>query len=390
MKMTGIMGGMGFLLLISAGIAIPGYGGAIAADHTRSSLEQEVGGDRIVLINDLEKIDYSPFLVYLNQSSRSPEEYILSKYGDHDIVILGEAHEVRENCELISGLIKILYHKAGVGYFATEFLRSKNNPLVNQLVTGEEYDHELELRICRDYAWPIWGFKEYMKIFESVWELNKSLPADAEKIKVVGLDSEWDAYDALFGSTNVDVNQFWLEREKHMTDILGKEVLEKEGKALVHMGYAHTLPSRNIRPTLGNWIRERYKNKAFQICLHHDHQGPTGKTAMIPLIEKIMEKNNNKPVGFDVQNSPFSPLRDQSSIYFSLVDDIAFSDIAQGYVFMKPVKDLRKVTWVHGFIGESNFEKTRAIALKRGWIGEDECMTPEEMDNKMAEIFSER
>jgi len=53
-------------------------------------------------------------------------------------------------------------------------------------------------------------------------------------------------------------------------------------------------------------------------------------------------------------------------------------------VFLKPVKDLRKVTWVNGFIGESNFEKARAIALVRGWIGEDECKTPEEMDSKMA------
>ena len=100
-----------------------------------------------------------------------------------------------------------------------------------------------------------------------------------------------------------------------------------------------------------------------------------------------MEKNNNKPVGFDVQNSPFSQLRDQSSIHFSLVDDVAFSDIAQGYVFMKPLKDLTKVTWVPGFIGDSNFERTRAIALKRGWIGEDECTTPEEMDSKMAQIM---
>jgi len=59
MKMTNIMIRKGFLLL-SAGIAILGYGGAVAADYTGFPLDQEAGEDRIVLINDLEKIDHLP------------------------------------------------------------------------------------------------------------------------------------------------------------------------------------------------------------------------------------------------------------------------------------------------------------------------------------------
>ena len=66
---------------------------------------------------------------------------------------------------------------------------------------------------------------------------------------------------------------------------------------------------------------------------------------------------------------------------------MVFSDIAQGYIFLKPLAELSKIGWVKGFIDESNFEKVKAIALKRGWIKPEECNTPEQLDKKMKLII---
>jgi len=262
-------------------------------------------------VREMGKVDYSPFLTYLKQNAESPAEYVINKFKQHDVVLLGEMHEIRENLELISSLIAPLYHKAGVRYFASEFIKSKNNALANQLVTGAEYDEELALRVFRDSPWPIWG------------------------------------------------------------------------------GHGHTLTCKHVRPTLGHWLREKHGDRVFQICLHQE-LSPGRRGGLTSFLEDVMEKNGGKPVGFDVAGSPFAPLRDGSSPYFSPSPDLVLSDIALGYVFLKPVRLLSRITWVKGFIEESNFERARAAALKRGWIKEDECKTPAELDGKMAQIFEGR
>lgn len=354
--------------------------------------------------SDIKEANYSPYLSYLKEHAKSPVEYVLGKFKDHDVVILGEMHEQKENLELVCDLIEPLYHKAGVKSFAMETLKSKNISLVNQLVTSVEYDQQLALRIFRDQGWPTWGFKEYMDVIKAVWELNNKLPPQAQKVKVVPLSSDWDAYDIVSGA--------WTEanekaHDNHMAQILSSEVLEKGEKALVLIGYNHSFTHyRQPRFKDGKLIGERharfgyilhrkYGDRIFQVCLHLRHRGPkvvtkqptSGHPILVGFMEKMFEANNDKPVGFDVENSPFACLRDKGSYYFAFQKDVVFSDIAQGYIFLKPLDKLSRVTWVKGFIDESNFERAKTIALKRGWIKPQECKTPQELDKEFAILF---
>ncbi len=355
----------------------------------RASAEQAGAEAAPVEVGEVEEIDHSPFLAYLSREAKSPAEYVISKFEGHDVVILGEQHEVRENCELISGLIEPLYRRAGVRYFATEFMKSKNSALANQLVTGREYDDSLALRLFRDLPQP-WGFKEYMDILRAIWTLNNSLPENVEKMRILGLDSDWDAYDDLYGPEASDPQDWWLARERHMTSVLDEEVLEKGAKALAHMGNAHALTAIYARPTLGRWLREKYGDRVFQIWLHQHLLSKSGRKGLTPLIEAIMEKNGSRPVGFDVAGSPFSPLREHNSPYFHPSPDLVLSDVAMGYIFLKPLGATRKIAWVRGFIDESNFERVRRLALARGWIREWECTTAWELDAKLAQLFESR
>lgn len=355
-------------------------------------------------VSDIKDVNYSPYLSYLKEYGKSPIEYVLDKFKNHDVVILGEMHEVKENLELIRNLIEPLYHKAGVKCFAMETLKSKNITLVNQLVTSEEYDQQLALRIFRDYGWPTWGFKEYMDVIKAVWELNNKLPPQAQKVKVVPLSSDWDAYDIVSGA--------WTEADEkahdnHMAQILSNEVLEKGEKALVLIGYNHSFTHYRLprvengklvgqrHRRFGYILYKKYGDRIFQVCLHLRHFGPealtkqpqSGSPILVGFMEKVFKSNNNKPVGFDVESSPFARLRDKGSYYFAFQKDVVFSDIAQGYIFLKPLDKLSRVTWVKGFIDESNFERAKTIALKRGWIKPQECKTPQELDEKFAILF---
>jgi len=335
-----------------------------------------------VLLNpdDIKDANYSSYLAHLKQHAKSPVEYVLDKFKDHDVVILGEMHEVRENCKLFADLIEPLYHRAGVRYFAMEVLRHKNTALANQLVTGKEYDQQLALRIFRDYAWPNWGYKEYMDIIKAIWELNSKLPPEAERFKVVALDKgDWEAYDMPTSPFSKETEDFIKEHDTFMANVLAYEVLEKGGKALVQIGYMHSFVHYRLgdtTPRFGYILHEKYGDRIFQVCLHQPHFGPEvlkgnppkSLPVIIDFVEKIMRKNRNKPVGFDIDGSPFANLRDRKSLYFIFQEDTIFSDIAQGYIFIKPLNKLNKMTWVEGFISEENFERAKAIAQKRGWI----------------------
>ena len=355
-------------------------------------------------VRDARDANHSSYLAYLKQNAKPPVEYVLDKFKNHDIVILGEMHEMKEYLELIRDLIEPLYHKAGVKCFAMETLKSKNIALANKLVTDKKYDQQLALRIFRDCGWPTWGFKEYMDIIKAIWELNNKLPPQAERFKVIPLSSDWDV-DKLYSKS-------WSEEahDNHMANILAREALDKGKKALVQIGYRHSFTHyRQPRvkngkligeghPRFGRVLYKKYGDRIFQICLHLRHPGPevlTRKSSsvrpiLIGFMEKALKLNGNQPVGFDIENSPFACLRDKGSYYFAFQKDVVFSDIAQGYIFLKPLKKFTRITWVKGFIDDSNYEKAKAVALKRKWIKTGECNTPKQLDEKLKLIFEDR
>lgn len=375
----------------------------------------DVGGElklAAVDVNDADHDDLSPFLTYLKRNGAPPVDYVVGKFSDHDVVILGEIHEVREYLEFVSDLIPALYHRAGVRCLATEFLRHRNTALANRIVTRPEYDEAAVVELYRDYV-GIWGFREYMDVFKAIWALNNSLPPEAEKFRVVGLDGELEEYDVLSApeQQREELMQKLWERDEYMAGVFVREALQQGGKALLHTGYMHSflryrLPvladgelTGEMEPRLGGLLSQEYGDRVFQVCLHQWHFSPelfsggrpTPRPVLGGLVEKAMAANGGQPLGFDVEGSPFANLRDRKSCYFAYQDGVVFVDLAQGYVFIKPVKELTsRCTWVKGFIVEGNFEKARGMVLQRGWIAEDECTTPEELDERIGALFGGR
>ena len=81
----------------------------------------------------------SSLLTYAQSNWRAPEEYILSTFGGHDIVFLGEFFKVRQNVELVTGLIPRLY-AAGVRNLGIEYALSDDQQDIDALVTAPAWD----------------------------------------------------------------------------------------------------------------------------------------------------------------------------------------------------------------------------------------------------------
>jgi len=177
-----------------------------------------------------------------------------------------------------------------------------------------------------------------------------------------------------------------LAREEHMTKT-AEEAINKEGNVLVHIGFDHTFTK--ISPKFASVLYEKYGDRVLQVGLHMRYASDRKKyPSLIPFIEEIMEQNGNKPIGFDIENSPFSPLVDDAVFYFQHPVHKTLSDIVQGIIFLKPIKELNKTTWIDGFINEEYFEKAVGIAKKMRWIKKgEEINTPEELNKRMAELF---
>src|SRR5688572_16203901 len=91
---------------------------------------------------------------YLETHAQSPEEYVVAKFRDHDVVFLGEQHRIRHDPQLIRNVIPLVY-QAGVTTLGIEFARREDQPLVDKLVRGRRWNETLAREILFR-SFPVW------------------------------------------------------------------------------------------------------------------------------------------------------------------------------------------------------------------------------------------
>ena len=71
-------------------------------------------------------------------------------------------------------------------------------------------------------------------------------------------------------------------------------------------------------------------------------------------LERIFAQVSKKPLAFEVAGSPFELLRDGESLFYR-DERLAFSDLAQGYVFLGNESDMQKCRWIPDYITRRMF-----------------------------------
>ncbi len=346
-------------------------------------------------VSSLTQNDQKKFIDWLDTHGKTPADYAVEVAAQHQVTLFGEMHGQKEYLDFFNAIIPDLYHKAGVTCVAMEVCIAEDNDLLTRLVTAPEFDRELALQIARHNTWTTWGLKEYWDVFETVWKLNKSLPAGAKKMRVAGIDTRWDGPSlALIGlGDDGRKGPIWeklraircpismlklVKRDELMARNIVKEIIEKGERGIVWVGGHHAFANYcqpGVDPKTGTLVREmgrmafmlheKYADKIFDIRLHTLDPSPGlvianykgGEPLIGNFVETVMLARNNLPVGFTVEGSPFAMLRDSNSYYYHFQPSVAFSDLGSGYIFLKPSKDIRKCEWVDGFISKEMFMK---------------------------------
>jgi hypothetical protein len=315
---------------------------------------------------------------YLTEDWTTPEDYIVSKFKDHDIVFIGEMHYIKHDPLLIQAVIPKLY-QAGIYNLGMEFANFSDQEKIDRLTTGRRYDQDLARQILFD-MFTTWGYQEYMDIFRAAWTVNRSLAKGAPRFRVVGLN-----YSPNYKLLTGPIDQLTAEQRKAvfymgdddavMARVILKEFIDKNQKALIYSGINHALthyrqPIYNFEnkklirlnnERMGNYIYRKIGSRAFLIFLHspwpsRQSQSPVGSVSPgNGKIDSVMAQFPNQRVGFDVAGTPFGQLRDSKAFYGLGHDDFKLEDFCDGYIYQMPFKNYQGVTTDPHFITKNNF-----------------------------------
>jgi hypothetical protein len=322
---------------------------------------------------------------YLTNHRMTPEDYVVSKFADHDVVILGENHRARHDPILIQKLIPRVY-SAGVHILCTEFARRVDQPLIDSLLALPVYDDRLaQLIDFREFVH--WSYREYVDIFRAAWELNHSLKPEQTKFRILGLNNspEWNFIQTQEERDNPDVRKkVWHgETEKDWADVVLTQVVDKSEKALIYCGIHHGFSEYRqprvredgscagfVEDRLGRYIYNAIGKRVMTIYLHNDW--PSVKGYNYPMtypadgyIDALFATLDSTwwPVGFDTKGTPFGRLPGKTSIYSICYDSFDLGTYCDGYIFQMPFTDYEPITCIEGFFNEDNIAEAQRNAV---------------------------
>lgn len=327
---------------------------------------------------------------YLRSHWETPEDYIVGKFRDYDLVFLGEGHQIKHDVELVHRLIPLLYQN-GVYNLGIEFGCYEYQDKVDALITAESYDEDLARWLM--FKWgSYWPYKEYMDLYRKAWELNRSLPDDGPKFRIVNLDyrARWDLATEDMPARRLQKVFHKGERDVYMARVILEEIVAKYQKALIYAGQQHAAthfyhPRYDFekkrflhfnKDVMGNLVYRRIPDRVFNICLHYPWPSLKGhKDFNYPVggaIDTVMKEFTDKRVGFDVKGTPFAKLRDNTTFYSAGRQSLKLSDFCDGYVFQKHIGDYEGCEVDFLFVTEENFREAVAYLpnprLKRIFI----------------------
>ncbi len=333
------------------------------------------GGQRSSALSSSQRAELLP---WLEEHGRPPEEYVVSKFADHDVVFLGEYHRIRHDVVLVQRLIPYL-DRAGVRNLGLEFLLASDQPLIDSLLAGATYDEGLARRLFWD-QWPWWGYQEYVDILRAAWDLNHSRARGAPPFRVLGLNSRGD-WSRVWKQGDLDDPEIRRSvrpegsSDSVMAATIQREVLAKGEKALVYSGIYHAItrfrqpsdPDSTGRPRsfasqrMGNRIQAQIGDRCFLIFLHSPWPGAGGYSdAEVHPVDGVLDglfaalPSGKRRMGFDVAGSPLGRLPGRASYWGHAIPDFRAEMFCDGWIYQKPLREYEGVHVVPGWFNEGN------------------------------------
>jgi len=319
-------------------------------------------------------------LTYAQSSWRAPEEYVLSAFGNHDIVFIGEFFKIRQNVELVTGLVPRLY-AAGVRNLGIEYALSDDQQDIDALVTAPAWDEAKARRITFDWL-VTWGYQEYIDLYKAAWQANSGRPAGARPFRVVGLNvrQHWESL-----RSDADVNDpkaiahIFADGipDAHMAQVIDGMFVKKGEKALIYCGTQHIFTRYRSREyetnaaamklsetrRAGRIVHDTIGARAFAISLHAPWPDKSRRNGMAFPADGAIDAliaalaPDKKSGGWNTAGTPIGALPVTTSAYAAGETRLRVADLFDGYVIQGPIAEYTMVTPIRDFVRPQDAER---------------------------------
>jgi hypothetical protein len=312
-----------------------------------------------VAADAIPEADHAYLAAWVAAHEQPVDQYMLSLFTRHDVVVVGEAHNLREHKDLVLSLMPRLYHEAGVRVIGWEFTNPSGDAELERLVTAPTFDYPAQLDFARRQGSHAWAYKEHWDFIEAVRALNAGLPAGAPKMRFVGIDKEIDwvgvytaqktvAKDSPEAGALLELQQ---QREVEMAANAERETFAKGQKALLFVGSGHAethlglppaMPYR--RPIMAQVLYKKYGDRVYHVC---------PDSGQIAVMNRALQHRKFPIAAFDLHASPFANIL--STEWGGVPRPL--SEMVRGFVYFGPRASLHRNTFIEGFVTDEMFEK---------------------------------
>jgi hypothetical protein len=252
---------------------------------------------------------------------------IIAACKQHPVVIIGEAHWLREAGDLYIQLVRDPQFQSTVQDIIVEFASRNNQPLLDRYIAGENLPIQDVQRIWRDTTKVAsWESPVYARWLAAIREANRGLPP-SRRMRVLAGDTavDWSRIHnhadwAPLGDNNVS-----------FADVIIEEVLKKKRHALVVLGTNHVTKSgdRDGGPNTTTRVESRYPGSTHVVLLIYHRTLNRASQELLRLDSQV------PPVIFELNQPSASKLTDQ--------DDALLSKKADALLYLGPPDSLQLV-----------------------------------------------
>ncbi len=201
-----------------------------------------------------------------------PTTAVIEAYNQYSIIALAEAHRLQEEHDFITSLIRDPAFPMKVNDVVIEWGNALYQSTVDRYVAGEEVPLS-ELR----KVWPIrlfsissWDAPVYERFFQTVRSVNQQL-SSSRRLRVLAGDPPVDWSKSRDEIADIKRRH---PRDRHFAEVVIKEVLSKNRKALVLMGGNHLYryswnPYSDQQPETVVDLLDRYRPKTVFVVMMH-------------------------------------------------------------------------------------------------------------------------
>ncbi len=303
----------------------------------------------------------------LDSAKSDPYEFVAQKFDTHDIVFIGEVHKRKQDLEFFSNLIAYLYQKKKVKIIGWEFGAAEYQKDADSIVNASTFDRKKAIAILRrsEYSW---CYEEYLDIFHKIWEINKDVQNNADKIEFLQLNKSYNPKRIHSNIVQIRNEELKINFDNSFPKTVEKEVLHKNQKILIYCGLHHSLTKFYTPKFLflkdsgrgGQYLYKKYPDKIYQIIL------------LAPFPSRWFLFKSNKNSGFVYPfDGIFNQLYDTLKRPFAIgSDDQPYSDIKDFNSFYEfdSWKGVKFKDFCDAAIMLASFSKIEPVHIIKDWV----------------------